>query len=89
MVKMYGYEGKTWVCYFWRNNVAISCGISICKHDVEIHLPLGFIRIGLRNKKKSYLPAPGWCWGLDYIQWIKEFNNGYCNPRQQRRNNRG
>jgi hypothetical protein len=78
MCKMYGYEGETWVCYFWRNDVAISLGISICPFNVEIHLPLGFIKIGKRGKSRSDLPYPGWVWGLDYRKYIKEINDGYC-----------
>jgi hypothetical protein len=61
-MKLYGYEGEKWICYFWYNRTAISLGISICWKNIEIHLPGGFLRIGQHNHDTSLMRV-GWHWG--------------------------
>jgi len=49
--RMFGYEGRKWVCYYWFNGFThLSLGLHIYwpAPNVEVHLPGGFLRIGVR-----------------------------------------
>lgn len=59
---MIGYEGKKWVCFFWFVGWdCISFGFHFCMSapNIEIHLPFGFIRVGI-NKNTASLYEYGW-----------------------------
>lgn len=50
--RMAGYEGQRFVCYFWLSGLShISLGLHLdwAMPNFEIHLPLGFIRIGVNG----------------------------------------
>ena len=52
-----GYEGTKWCCYFWRSGwTHLSLGLHFdwFNPNIEIHLPLGFIRIGVRSEWHSF-----------------------------------
>lgn len=51
-----GYEGRKWVCYFWRSGwTHISLGLHLDwgAPNIEIHVPFGFIRIGVRTEWRA------------------------------------
>lgn len=51
-IKMIGYEGKKYICYFWFVGWwAFSLGIHIDvkSPNIELHIPFGFIRIGKKH----------------------------------------
>ncbi|UFX42157.1 hypothetical protein HAP47_0023135 [Bradyrhizobium sp. 41S5] len=54
--RMFGWEGETWVCYFWRSGWDhLSFGLHFCfgGPNMEIHLPFGFLRIGRRTDRRE------------------------------------
>ena len=45
--RAFGYDGPVWCAYFWFVGWdCISLGLHVCRRNLEIHLPFGFIRIG-------------------------------------------
>ena len=59
---MIGYEGTSWVAYFWFVGWdCISLGLHICMSapNIEIHVPFGWIRIG-RQPNSVLWYGKGW-----------------------------
>lgn len=69
VVRQTGYEGDRWVCFFWFVGWdCLSLGLHLCTSapNIEIHVPFGFIRIGVRSSSSRRVAEPdGWQWG----QW--------------------
>ena len=60
MYKAYGYEGKKWVCYFYCNGLnhfSLGFHFDWTLPNIEIHLPFGFIRAGVRYEYKNHIKA--------------------------------
>jgi hypothetical protein len=48
--QMLGYEGKKYCCYYWRSStwhISLGVHIDLSKPNFELHIPTGFIRIGM------------------------------------------
>ncbi len=55
---MLGYEGRTWVAYFWFVGWdCVSLGVHVCLSapNIELHMPFGFFRVGKRSDPISVI----------------------------------
>lgn len=69
--RMFGYEGRKWCCLFWFVGWdCLSLGLHVCVSapNIEVHLPFGFVRMGVQSDWQSRPFMRGWCffgwWGL-------------------------
>lgn len=58
MYRVYGYESAKWAAYFYHNGFAIQFGfhLDLTLPNIEIHVPFGFFRIGIRHEWRRYGP---------------------------------
>ena len=51
--RVFGYNGKRFVAYFWFIdwcNISMGISLYLSAPNIEIHLPFGFIKIGVPSK---------------------------------------
>lgn len=61
--RMFGYEGRKWVAYFWFvgwDCLSIGIHVGLGAPNIEIHVPFGFIRLGRRARNEWEMSFAGW-----------------------------